>query len=554
MKATPVSRTRWRAAIAARKPWLVYLVYAIALAPALYMTSVVLGTTDMQYLDYWASLPLFIDEDGDLSIRGLFSYQNEHPMVVPHVVYYLNTELFAGANRGLGLYSVAVTLVAIVVLSMLLPRSWSPLLRAAAVVGISAVMFCPTGVWNFARGMSGTAWLTANMFALIAILFALRDRTLLATGAALAAVASYGTGFAAPVAIAVIALLRRGERWRWLLPLAALGVTGTFYLLTRNPESVGGDSTLPQLASSFLSLLGMMWDPTASPLSIGAGVIGLTLLGVALIEHHSRRSNDQMVAWWGVAIYAILACGLIASSRAAYFDGDGTQSRYMSLSALFWIAVAGVSCGMLMTSVKREIRIAAVAASIVIAWAASSSAFSLVLNDAYAQDVLAAAVVFDAGGGPYEFQMPNRESNVKRLKAMGNYPFDGPLDLGCGLTPDDSIDVSAVRRLRVDAVENLGIVDSDTRDSNTHWIRGWVWREGLPVECAVVIDSAGQIVGGGTHGIPRADVRAARPKLPETVGFELVTPPGQTDYRVVLGFPDGFWSLPLPSRAGRPAQ
>ena len=50
------------------------------------------------------------------------------------------------------------------------------------------------------------------------------------------------------------------------------------------------------------------------------------------------------------------------------------------------------------------------------------------------------------------------------------------------------------------------------------------------------------------------DVRAARPKLPETVGFELVTPPGQTDYRVVVGFPDGFWSLPLPSRAGRPAR
>ena len=147
-------------------------------------------------------------------------------MVIPHVIYYLNTELFAGTNHGLGFYSVVVTLVAIVVLSMLLPRSWSPLLRAGAVVGISAVLFCPTGVWNFARGMSGTAWLTANMFALIAILFAVRDRTLLATGAALAAVASYGTGFAAPVAIAVIALLRRGEKWRWLLPLAALGVSG----------------------------------------------------------------------------------------------------------------------------------------------------------------------------------------------------------------------------------------------------------------------------------------------------------------------------------------
>ena len=55
--ATPASRTRWRAAVTARKPWLVYLVYALALAPALYMASVVHGTTDMQYVDYWSSLP-----------------------------------------------------------------------------------------------------------------------------------------------------------------------------------------------------------------------------------------------------------------------------------------------------------------------------------------------------------------------------------------------------------------------------------------------------------------------------------------------------------------
>jgi len=37
------------------------------------------------------------------------------------------------------------------------------------------------------------------------------------------------------------------------------------------------------------------------------------LLAVAFIEHRSRGTNDSMVAWWGVAIYAIVSCGLIAT-------------------------------------------------------------------------------------------------------------------------------------------------------------------------------------------------------------------------------------------------
>ena len=179
--------------------------------------------------------------------------------------------------------------------------------------------------------------------------------------------------------------------------------------------------------------------------------------------------------------------------------------------------------------------------------------FDRVLDEAYSQDMLATAVAFDAGGGPYEFRMPDRESNVRRLKAMGNYPFNEPLDLGCGLTPDDSIDLSTVRRLRDDPPDAFSVIDSDGLENDAHWIRGWVWRDGFSVECALVVDSAGQIVGAGTHGIPRLDVRASRPKLPEKVGFELVTPPEQTDYRVVVRFSDGFWYLPLAPGAGRPA-
>ena len=92
----------------------------------------------------------------------------------------------------------------VLLLRSLLPRAWSPMARAWLTVAMSVIVFCPAGLWNFSRGMSGTAWLTANLFALVAIVLATRRRTVL-RGRALPRGASYGTGFGAFVAIAVVA-------------------------------------------------------------------------------------------------------------------------------------------------------------------------------------------------------------------------------------------------------------------------------------------------------------------------------------------------------------
>ena len=138
------------------------------------------------------------------------------------MVYYLDAKLLNGTNHELGFFSLLMALASMVIVWLLLPRSWNPLIRGLILVAASAAMFCPSGAWNFVRGMSGTAWLTANVFALLGILLANRGRTVLAVLVAALALLTYGTGFGVPVALIVVALLRRDRRWRWLLPLGLL--------------------------------------------------------------------------------------------------------------------------------------------------------------------------------------------------------------------------------------------------------------------------------------------------------------------------------------------
>ncbi|MEI4563242.1 hypothetical protein, partial [Klebsiella pneumoniae] len=74
------------------------------------------------------------------------------------------------------------------------------------------------------------------------ILLARRGRTVPATVLSGLAITTYGTGFAAPVAVIVIALLRRDRRRQWVIPGAVLLVALLIYKATNNggPTSTGG--------------------------------------------------------------------------------------------------------------------------------------------------------------------------------------------------------------------------------------------------------------------------------------------------------------------------
>jgi hypothetical protein len=530
---------------------LVGVLYAGAALPVLLMLRRVHSAPSMQYADYWTTLIRITNLDGTLRLRGLFTYQNEHPFFVPNLLYYLDARLLSGNNRELGYYSILMALVSAALLWRFVPKVWSATTRAAMFVVITGMLFIPSGAWNFVRGMSGTAWLTANVFAMLAILLEWRGRTISATVLAGVAIASYGTGFAAPIAVTAIALWRREKPWRIALPAGVLVVALGIYKLTANGGSSGKPSHDPGLfTSTFLSNLGMLWDSTGSTSSLLIGAAGILLVVMAVSSVLNRRAEfADLTPWFGVGTYAVFASLLISYGRTDSADGVGASSRYASLSALFWLAVLIISVRVLLARQQVAVRVGVVALAVAVCWAASPSLLSSAVSEQPAQKALAAAVAVNATDSAIgQIYLPQQQ--IPRLKALKDYPFDGSFQLGCGsLKPGDSIDPSTVRTYPASAFPKDGaIIDAVT--ANTRRVAGWLYRFGFSMQCAFLIDASGKIVGAGSPGTNRGDVAAAFPGYPADLGFEAYVPTSAGAAKLVIGFQDGFWSLP-PEARGR---
>ncbi|MFL6129091.1 MAG: hypothetical protein ACJ73E_08490 [Mycobacteriales bacterium] len=548
-----------------------HAVEMLALLPLLGVLRLVMTAPLMPYQDYWDALYRITNPDGSPHWRGFFTYQNEHPFTIPSVIFYLGARLGDGDNRTLGYYTVLVVAVSVVLLRRLLPRAWSPMARAWVTVAIGFVLFCPAGLWNFVRGMSGTAWLTANLFAIVAILLATRRWTVLAILAACLAVLSYGTGFGAFVGIAVVAFVLRQGRWRVLTPLGLLAVTAVIWIATSHGgTSGGGISRNPALlASTLLSNLGLLWAPTVTEMGVLLGAAGLAVLAVAGGVVWRRRTvpapagpdagtmdagtmdagtmdagtahDDELAPWWGLAGYAVAAAALISLGRSETFGGVGVQSRYVSLPALFWVAVSVVALRVLLSRQLLMTQLTVIAGAVLVFYAQSIPLAGQAVAEEPAQQLLATAVRLDAADSfGARFQRPNEV--VPRLKALGHYPFNGRYSLGCGgLTPGDTIDLAGARPVSPTAAR----IDSDVLTVDSRYLRGWL-RTTDQVRCVLLVDRAGKVVGGGTFGFSRPDVAATTGRS-RGVGWEAIAPPQQKDVRVVVGFDSGYRTVPAPT-------
>jgi hypothetical protein len=531
-------------------------VLLIALLPALSMARKIHAATQMNYQDYWDAMLRITGPDGGLKVRGLFTYQNEHPFFVPQVVYYLDAKIGDGSNHDLGYFSVLMALASLGVIWSLLPRVWSPMARSLVLLMASAFVLCPTGAWNFLKGMSGVAWLTANVFALVAILLARRGRTVPATVLSGLAITTYGTGFAAPVAVIVIALLRRDRRRQWVIPGAVLLVALLIYKATNNggPTSTGGIGHDPGLLlRTFLTNLSTLWDPTGSSFGLLAGAAALAALALCFVSYWPRRDElPDLIAWWGVATYALGASALISIGRSQLFQGDGAQARYVSLSALLWVAIAVVALRTVTTRRELAVRVAAIAVTGLVFWGASPSLLQTAVDQTPGQNMLAAAVRFNATD-TVQGIMASPPDQVQRLRALHDYPFVSSYTVGCGLKPDDSIDMSKVQYLPSNLFPAFGVLDTDAVIGATHQASGWIYRMGLPTRCVLFVDPAGKIVGGGSADTIRSDVLVNNPTFPDGIGFQAVTPASQPSVTLVLGFADGFYKLPAAASPARSA-
>ncbi|HTZ43872.1 MAG TPA: hypothetical protein VMB79_08400 [Jatrophihabitans sp.] len=531
----------------------VTLLVLLALLPPLLMARRVHQAAQLNYQDYWPSMLRIANPDGSLHLRGIFTYQNEHPFVIPQTVFYLDAKLLQGTNHELGYFSWLMGLVSLGLLWLLFPRSWSPLTRGLLLLASSMVLFCPSGAWNFVRGMSGVAWLTANVFALLAVLLATRRRTVLAVLACAVALLTYGTGFGAPVAIIVVALLNRDKRWRWLLPLGLLLGAVVVYAATSQGGTSGAHGHDPALLTqTFLTNIATMWEPAGGSPGLLIGAAGLAVLVWCALRYWALRDSlAELIPWWGVAVYSLAASALISLGRSQTFDGNGAQGRYVSLSALFWIALAVIAIRLVSQPRELVARGLAAAAAVLVFWGASPSVFANAIAQAPGQDLAAAGLRYGAAS-PFATNVYQPQQQAARLQKMGDYPFSSDYSPGCGLKPDATVDLSRVRSLPAGMFPKFGVLDGDTVTGDVREVNGWIFRLGHPTECAILVDPSGKVVGAGSAKIQRSDVAAIASNYPPNAGFEAVTPAANTDATLLLGFDDGFFTLP-PSATPPPA-
>lgn len=541
------------AMVAALRRWLTdpviaRLVEVLALIPPLAIVVEVARSGKLQWLDYWYVLVRMTNPDGSFHPGGIFVPQNEHPLMIPSLLYWLDARLADGDNRVLGYLVIVIAAATVLMLRAALPKTLPPVVRAGLVVAASALVFSLQGLHMFVRSMSGAAWLTANLFVVAALVLANRRKWWAAWGMGLLATASYGTGFALWPALAVLAALHK-ERWRTRLIPLGIGVVlvGIWYYL--KPTIWRGGTPANDVGSllyTFLSIVGKMWTADNAGFAVIAGALILVVLAVLTTNKTAQAPGLRF--WWALAVYGILACGMIATARVDFGADFGLSSRYSSLAVMVSIPLLVLMAAILYKGVRRnaqKIAITVVALGVV--------GFTLGLPTAallrgqiteHPLEGIAIAAGYGDTLGPV---IPKEDQLEPTLRALHAYPLNGRFSLGCGGPELGSrIDLDKTTALPQPGTRSpnqpSGLVESieprGEADLIVGWATGGIARGADQVRCTLVVDGGGKVVGAGVSRLVRSDVTARYWNTPPDVGFKAIGPVTD-ETRVVVVYTSG---------------
>lgn len=541
-----------------RRPWLYHrrLAFGIellALLPAIVLAFEVAGSPRLQQLDYWSVLLRITNPDGSFRWGGIWTLNNEHPLMVPSFFYWVDARYFGGDNRMLGYLTVVIAAATVLLLRHTLPRILPDVLRAGLVVAASALVFSLHGFHNFALGMSGTAWLIANLLVIASLIFALKRQWLPAWLAGLVACMSYGTAFAVWPALFLIAVMHREPRWRRLttLGIGAVVVAEWVHLQSGLESSPSSQSDgVGTLLHAFLTLIGHIWTGSSPGLAVIAG--GVVLFGLCALLTVPAARTRLLWFWWALALYGVLACGMIAAARVDFGNDVGLASRYTSLSVLTSLPLLVIGTTVAFLRWPRNasrFTIAAVVTGLVgfTLGAPTEAAVRTYLDDAPLEAVALRAQLDHR----FWYGLPRTDRLASRLEALDHYPYTDDFTIGCG-GPElgDRLDVDEMRPMpetEEDQRRPAGAVDEFETHGDTTLMRGWAVGGRSEVRCVLVVDAEGEVTGAGQYHLARPDVVDLLDWAPSDAGFAVVAPTDPAG-RVVVVLEDGwlFW-LPTPT-------
>ncbi|MEA3274367.1 MAG: hypothetical protein U9Q81_03550 [Pseudomonadota bacterium] len=507
------------------------LLQALALLlPALLVLYYASHAGSLPDYDYWLTVWQMLGDEGfSRDLSKWFKPENEHWVVITKGIYALNILLTGGHNVGLSVTAFLMALAQTLLLVFLARRTvgGGGLASVFPVLIVSAFLFTPQAVHNWFMGMSGVAWISANLFSLTAIFGLYRLAEGGCTGwlgvsltAALIGCLTYSTPLAVWPALIVGGLLLRLRPWQQLAYLGAALAVYTIYLVSYDrpefhPELQRSIGALLQYVLVFLGAVAADTKTGATVL----GALGILASGfmAALFSLGDRPRFRAAIPWLMIQAYALANALMAAISRSGFGVEQALSSRYASLPALFWMSLFVL---MLLTAKasRTERRGAFWLVGALIGFGGLAISMHLASYDQAQQYLvraekkkLAEAAWYTGADDRKLFIDTIAPSGVvvhlmnpvvkARLANIGHVPFDGRFDacpsLGEVVVPDRAI-ANQPRTQVPGAIEEI-----EERQESYVRIGGWLSTHRAPIACIALVNEDGVVRGFAASGLTR---------------------------------------------------
>lgn len=342
-------------------------------------------------IPFWDGLAayIYLGNGGPVTLRWLWSQHNEHRFFLPRLVTIADNHFFHGCGY-LGIFIIWSMLIASTALITSLSfdvigrgasrRPWRILIGGFIVALMYSSLAIENFYWPIETGFMGMVFFTILAFYCFTRSFEAAHSMLWITGGALAAMASSLGLIAGLITVVMLNVAcwfaQAARRARILVGVLSAAFLSAYLYDYRLPERHG--SPLDALAHQRLIVAKYLFAYVGNPLWMPAlsrwlapanqaalnGAAGVTLLGIALYSMFfgsSREPADDTAAdspricgigaiQLRVSSLALVAISLIvlgqgfvsALARYRFGAGQALTGRYVSIAAMFWIAIASL--------------------------------------------------------------------------------------------------------------------------------------------------------------------------------------------------------------------
>ena len=520
--------------------------------------------------DYWGNISGLITESGvRLTLANLFRHNNEHIVVIPKLIYAANYLATSGSNTGLIVYSLAVGIVCtglllVLARETLLDTPWRLVLCALL---FPLVMFSAKLTHSYFLGMSGTIWLTADLFVIVsaaALARAVASKSanwlLVSLAAGVLGVLAYSTAIYMLIVLVIFCLAKLlrpklpGPDSRPLLLgtlAAALLVLGLGVAFRNAPKAK------PDLAFDLVGLVEFVLiylgnALTTGPLRIVAGLLILAAGAASIWRLAAERRIEETLLWVILFFFAPFNALMTGIGRLGYGVKIAATSRYQSVTAITLIATIVLVLAALPTGAvsRRAARWRAIAFGALLACGALIALDRSYVANYTARNerkVVAEIALRQGIEGNQHLKaatpaFPQLERSIPMLRAARHAPFHWRSRC------EERLGQHIAERTGPSAghIETLSVYKMSRGDGPALELSGWAERDGVAAECVVLADGSGTAIGAGAFITRRPDVEQAAAQSLGIVGWKGVAAmPASSQVCAFALFPGESEPVPL---------